>query len=67
MATDAAIRDFIQRQRVLLTAERDADVSRSSLVLTSCSTKLLEIKGLALSGLGVVNVSVGLGGKRQAW
>jgi hypothetical protein len=32
--------------------------------LSSCSQKLLEKKGLALGGLGVVGINIGLGGKR---
>lgn len=64
MVTDAELTAFIARQRVLLKKERDADIERSSLVLSSCSPKLQEMKGLALNNLGVVNVSIGLGGKR---
>ena len=55
---------FFDRQRTLLQEERQAEVEQSSLVLSSCSPKLLEKKGLALLGLGVVNVGLGLGGKR---
>ncbi|KAF7329748.1 AAA domain-containing protein [Mycena kentingensis (nom. inval.)] len=54
---------FFTRQRTLLAAERAAEVDRSSLLLTNCSPKLLEQKGLALLGLAVVNVNIGLGGK----
>jgi len=55
---------FLDRQRTLLQAERQAEVEQSSLLLSSCSPKLLEKKGLALLGLGVVNMGLGLGGKR---
>jgi DNA polymerase alpha-associated DNA helicase A len=48
---------------VLLAEERLADLERSKLLLTNCPPKVLEQKGLALLGLGIVNVSVGLGGK----
>ncbi|KAG8845639.1 hypothetical protein FRB96_002307 [Tulasnella sp. 330] len=63
MASEADLIAFIARQKILLTAEREADIERSSLILSSCSPKLLELKGLALNNLGVVNVSIGLGGK----
>ena len=55
---------FLDRQRTLLQAERQAEVEQSSLLLSSCPPKLLEKKGLALLGLGVVSVGLGLGGKR---
>lgn len=64
MVSDRDLTDFIARQRLLLKEERESDLERSSLVLTSCSPKLLELKGLALNNLGVVSVSIGLGGKR---
>lgn len=62
--TDDDIAAFIARQRKLLDEERNADVERSSWILSSCGPKLLETKGLALLGLGVASVSIGLGGKR---
>lgn len=58
------ISTFLDRQRTLLQAERQAEVEQTSLLLSSCPPKLLEKKGLALLGLGVVNVGLGLGGKR---
>ena len=64
MATEADIRKFIDRQYTLLDTERDAEIERTSLLISSCSQKLLEQKGLALGGLGVASVAVGLGGKR---
>lgn len=66
MASEADLVAFIARQKRLLAQERAADVERSSLVLSSCSPRLLELRGLSLNNLGVVNVSIGLGGKRRA-
>ncbi|KZT61335.1 P-loop containing nucleoside triphosphate hydrolase protein [Calocera cornea HHB12733] len=54
---------FIARQRELLQAERDSDIERTSLLFSKCSPKLLEQRGLALGGLGVASVQLGLGGK----
>ncbi|KAJ7201078.1 P-loop containing nucleoside triphosphate hydrolase protein, partial [Mycena pura] len=58
-----ALANFFARQRLLLAQERAAEVDRSSLLLSNCGPKLLEQKGLALLGLGVVGVNIGLGGK----
>ncbi|TDL24612.1 P-loop containing nucleoside triphosphate hydrolase protein [Rickenella mellea] len=64
MATsESHIISFIQRHRTLLEREREAEIEQTSLLLSNCSLKLLEQKGLALSALGVVGVNVGLGGK----
>jgi len=63
MATEADIKAFIDRHRDLLKKERDAEIERSALLLTNCGPKLLEQKGLALGSLGVVGISIGLGGK----
>lgn len=57
---------FVARQRVLLAQERNAEIERSSLLLSNCGPKLLEQKGLALNGLGVVSMNIGLGGKTYA-
>ncbi|EJU01057.1 P-loop containing nucleoside triphosphate hydrolase protein [Dacryopinax primogenitus] len=54
---------FLTRQRELLAAERAADIERTSLLFSKCSPKLLEQRGLALGGLGVAGVELGLGGK----
>lgn len=62
-STDEQIRKFIERHRKLLVDERNAEIERTSLLLTNCAPSLLEKKGLALGGLGVANVSIGLGGK----
>jgi DNA polymerase alpha-associated DNA helicase A len=63
MASDAQLTAFIDRQKILLLRERDAEIERSSLLLSNCGPKLLEQKGLALLGLGVQEVNIGLGGK----
>lgn len=54
---------FIARHKLLLGQERQAEIERTSLLLSNCGPKLLEQKGLALGGLGVASVNVGLGGK----
>jgi DNA polymerase alpha-associated DNA helicase A len=63
MASAADLQAFIDRQRVLLARERDAEIERSALLLSNCSPKLLEQKGLSIGGLGVVGMNIGLGGK----
>jgi DNA polymerase alpha-associated DNA helicase A len=63
MASGGDIQAFIDRQRVLLARERDAEIERSSLLLSNCGPKLLEQKGLSLGGLGIVGINIGLGGK----
>ncbi len=63
MATDEQLNAFIARQRALLDKDRDAEIERTSLLLSNCPPKLLEQKGLCLAGLGVSSVGVGLGGK----
>ena len=64
MATADQLVAFINRQRGLLDKERNAEIEQSALLLTNCGPKLLEQKGLAILGLGVVSISIGLGGKR---
>jgi DNA polymerase alpha-associated DNA helicase A len=54
---------FIQRQQELLRLEREAEEAQTRLLNSKCSPKLLEKKGLALGGLGVASVNIGLGGK----
>ena len=66
MVTTEQLEAFFDRQRQLLAQERQAEIDQTSLLLSNCSAKLLEKKGLALFGLGVVNVNIGLGGKRCA-
>ncbi|KAF8982381.1 hypothetical protein BDQ17DRAFT_1437887 [Cyathus striatus] len=63
MATQEQLSAFIQRQRILLTEEREAEIERSSLLLSNCGPRLLEQKGLSLGGLGIASVNIGLGGK----
>ena len=60
------LQDFIDKQRILLAKERNAEIDRSSLLLSNCGPKILEQKGLSLGGLGVVGMHVGLGGKTYA-
>ncbi|KIK94447.1 hypothetical protein PAXRUDRAFT_12038 [Paxillus rubicundulus Ve08.2h10] len=61
--TESTARAFIARHRTLLSLEREAEIERTSLLLTNCAPRLLEQRGLALGGLGVVSAGVGLGGK----
>ncbi|KAF9485626.1 P-loop containing nucleoside triphosphate hydrolase protein [Pholiota conissans] len=63
MASEADLQAFIDRQRVLLAKERDAEIERSALLLSNCGPKLLEQKGLSIGGLGIVGMNIGLGGK----
>ena len=67
MASAVELQNFIDRQRVLLAKEREAEIERSSLLLSNCGPKILEQKGLSLGGLGVVGMHVGLGGKTYAF
>ena len=64
MATTDQLAAFIDRQRDLIIRERDAEIEQSALLLTNCGPKLLEQKGLAILGLGVAGINIGLGGKR---
>ena len=63
MATDEQLKAFIARHRELLDKEREAEIERTSLLLSNCPPKLLEQKGLCLASLGVASVGIGLGGK----
>ncbi|KAI0362103.1 P-loop containing nucleoside triphosphate hydrolase protein [Trametes cingulata] len=63
MASEEQLTAFIARQRELLKKEREAEIERTSLLLSNCPGKLLEQKGLALCGLGTASVGIGLGGK----
>lgn len=63
MATEDQLKAFIKRQRELLARERDAEIERTSLLLSNCGPKLLEQKGLALNGVGIASINIGLGGK----
>ncbi|RPD66138.1 P-loop containing nucleoside triphosphate hydrolase protein [Lentinus tigrinus ALCF2SS1-7] len=63
MATEDQLKAFISRQHYLLDKEREAEIERTSLLLSNCPPKLLEQKGLCLAGLGIASVGIGLGGK----
>ncbi|TFK91033.1 P-loop containing nucleoside triphosphate hydrolase protein [Polyporus arcularius HHB13444] len=63
MATEDQLKAFIARQHELLNKEREAEIERTSLLLSNCPPKLLEQKGLCLAGLGISSVGIGLGGK----
>lgn len=56
--------NFIARLQLLLENERQAEIEESSLLLSNCSSKTLEQRGLALCNLGVANISIGLGGRK---
>ncbi|OCF38686.1 DNA helicase [Kwoniella heveanensis CBS 569] len=59
----AVLEAFIARHQYLLQLERKAEEEQTRLLNSNCSPRLLEQRGLALGGLGVSNISVGLGGK----
>ena len=67
MASAVELQNFIDRQGVLLAKQREAEIERSSLLLSNCGPKTLEQKGLSLGGLEVVGMHVGLGGKMCAF
>jgi len=60
------IEAFIARQRTLLERERTAVIEQAHLLVSNCSPKVLEARGLALLSLGVASTSLGLGGKMCA-
>lgn len=62
--TPLAIQRFIQGHLDRLFKERQAELEESRLLLSSVSPKVLEANGLALTRLGVLSTSVGIGGKR---
>ena len=61
---DSDLKLFTTRQLHLLSQEKEAEIERTSLLISKCSHKLFEQRGLALGGLGVASVAIGLGGKR---
>lgn len=63
MSSESDIHAFVDKYKTLLLEERNEEIERSSLLLSNCGPKLLELKGLALGGLGVVEMNIGLGGK----
>lgn len=54
---------FLARQQHLLKLERDEEEEQTRLLNSNCSPRLLEQRGLALGGLGVSAINIGLGGK----
>lgn len=61
---DASVQSFLNRHKQLLELERKAEEEQTRLLNSKCSPSLLEQRGLALNGLGVSGISIGLGGKR---
>ncbi|OCF60945.1 DNA helicase [Kwoniella mangroviensis CBS 10435] len=61
--TRSVLEAFINRHQYLLELERKAEEEQTRLLNSKCSPKLLEQRGLSIGGLGVSNISVGLGGK----
>lgn len=61
---DASVQAFLNRHKQLLELERKAEEEQTRLLNSKCSPSLLEQRGLALNGLGVSGISIGLGGKR---
>ncbi|WVQ99708.1 hypothetical protein IAU59_006849 [Kwoniella sp. CBS 9459] len=59
----ATLEAFVSRHQYLLQLERKAEEEQTRLLNSNCSPRLLEQRGLALGGLGVSNISIGLGGK----
>ena len=55
---------FLDRHEYLLQLERKAEEDQTRLLNSNCSPKLLQQRGLALNGLGVSAINVGLGGKK---
>ena len=64
MASSNPICEFFERQLELLKDEREAEIEQNALLLSKCSLKLLEQKGLALLNLSPVNIQVGMGGRK---
>jgi len=54
---------YFDRLSKLLKREEEADQARTSLLASNCSWEVLAQRGLALNGLGVSGISIGLGGK----
>lgn len=62
--SDSDLAAFLDRHEHLLSLERSADEEQTRLLNSNCSPKLLEQRGLALGGLGVGGINIGLGGKK---
>lgn len=54
---------WMQKHADLLAQERRVEQEEARLLLSKCPPKQLERNGLAILGLGILSVSVGLGGK----
>ncbi|KAI5118949.1 hypothetical protein M0805_006295 [Coniferiporia weirii] len=54
---------FFDRHLSLLELEKNAEIEQNTLLLSNCSPKLLEQRGLALLNLSVINIQVGMGGR----
>lgn len=63
--TPRNIQAFIQGHLDRLQKERQAELEESRLLLSAVSPKVLEANGLALTRLGVLSTSIGIGGKRM--
>ncbi|EPQ30240.1 uncharacterized protein PFL1_02356 [Pseudozyma flocculosa PF-1] len=57
------LRQWLQRHLDLLQTERDEEQRQSKLLLSKTPPKVLEHNGLALLGLGVAGIRIGLGAK----
>jgi DNA polymerase alpha-associated DNA helicase A len=53
---------FIARHRELLKKEREEEIKRSHLLLSNCSQRQLEQKGLSITSLTISAINIGLGG-----
>ena len=62
--SDTLLTAFLDRHEYLLQLERKAEEDQTRLLNSNCSPKLLQQRGLALNGLGVSAINVGLGGKK---
>ncbi|CED83037.1 DNA helicase [Phaffia rhodozyma] len=61
--SSATLGQYLDRLSHLLDKELETDQARTALLSTSCSWEVLAQKGLAINGLGVSGVNIGLGGK----
>ncbi|WVQ79994.1 hypothetical protein IAT38_002095 [Cryptococcus sp. DSM 104549] len=63
LSSSSTLEAFLDRHQQLLELEKKAEEEQTRLLNSKCSPRLLEQRGLALSGLGVSGISIGLGGK----
>ncbi|UZJ52104.1 hypothetical protein CBS101457_001424 [Exobasidium rhododendri] len=61
--SSALLQKWLQKQADLLIAERKEEQEETRLLLSKCPPKQLERNGVAVLGLGVLSIAVGLGGK----